>query len=327
MSETWRDNSFAAKISQKKGLIIVDNENAFQILSDDGAETSYTKVPQIHSTLEETDARGVLYAKFAMERFKHVVIHSPDSDIFFILLHYAHTYLGGIDVVFDTGNGNRRRLINISEMSKVLTQNQCSALLGLHAFSHCDTTSAFKGIGKVKPIQLLLKEKKFENVLSKIGDSWHIDEGLIDSLEEFTCALYGRKKDTDINKVRADKLKEKCGIDKLDPTKNFHMASLPPCKMALLQHIRRVNYQVGIWRRAHINTPTIPSPTDGNGWHVVDGFLEPLWVDGPIIPRTMEDLLEPVLEVAENDDDDDDEGQLFEEIWEDIEDYFSDDDV
>ena len=140
--------------------------------------------------------------------------------------------------------------------------------------------------------------------------------------------MYGKKKDSDINKVRADKLKEKCGINKLDPTKNFHIAPLPPCKMALEQHIRRANYQVGVWKNAHLNAPTIPDPTAGHGWHVVDGLLEPLWVDGPIIPRSMEELLEPALIVAENDivTEEEEEG-LFEEIWEDIEDYFSDDDV
>ena len=94
--------------------------------------------------------------------------------------------------------------------------------------------------------------------------------------------------------------------------------------MALEQHIRRVNYQVAIWKRAHLNTPHIPNPTQGHGWHMVDGCLEPLWVDGPIIPRNMEELLEPALEEADDDGDEGDE--FFEEIWENIEEYFNDDD-
>ena len=143
-------------------------------------------------------------------------------------------------------------------------------------------------------------------------------------LEEFTCFMYGKKNECDVNKVRADKLKEKCGIDKLDPNKDFHFASLPPCKMALEQHGRRVNYQVGIWRRAHLNAPIIPKPTEGHGWHIVDGNLEPLWVDGPILPPSLVDLLEPVLN-KENDDDKE-ENEYFEEIWEEMEEYISNDD-
>ena len=225
---------------------------------------------------------------------------------------------------FDTGSGNNRRLINILEISETITESQCNALMALHAFTNCDTTSSFKGIGKVKPIQLLLKEERFVEAFNRLGDDWEVPDDLIDVLEEFTCALYGKKKDKDINKVRVDKLKEKCGVNKLDPKKNFQIASLPPCKMALEQHIRRVNYQVAIWKRAHLNTPHIPNPTEVHGWHMVDGCLEPLWVDGPIIPRNMEELLEPALEEA--DDDGDEEDEFFEEIWENIEEYFSDDD-
>ena len=97
--------------------------------------------------------------------------------------------------------------------------------------------------------------------------------------------------------------------------------------MALEQHIRRVNYQVGIWKRAHLNAPVIPKATEGHGWHVVNGCIEPLWVDGPILPPSLVDLLEPVIE-EENmrEDNDDEEDELFEEIWEQIDEYFSNDD-
>ena len=36
---------------------------------------------------------------------------------------------------------------------------------------------------------------------------------------------------------------------------NFDLASLPPCRSALQQHIYRSNYQVGVWKRAHIAKP------------------------------------------------------------------------
>ena len=91
--------------------------------------------------------------------------------------------------------------------------------------------------------------------------------------------------------------------------------------MALEQHIRRVNYQVGIWRRAHLNNPFIPKPIEGHRCHLVDGNLEPLWVDGPILPLKLPDLLEPVLSM-ENDVDDEEEDELFEDTWEDIGDFF-----
>lgn len=52
--------------------------------------------------------------------------------------------------------------------------------------------------------------------------------------------------------------------------KNSDMSSgpLPPCKDALQLHIKRVNYQVAIWRRSLKKSPTIPDATDGHGWKV-----------------------------------------------------------
>ena len=47
---------------------------------------------------------------------------------------------------------------------------------------------------------------------------------------------------------------------------NFDLASLPPCRSALQQHIYRSNYQVGVWQRAHIAKPSTPDHDDGNGW-------------------------------------------------------------
>jgi hypothetical protein len=41
------------------------------------------------------------------------------------------------------------RLIYITKLSQQYQQELCTSLLCLHAFTRCDTTSAFKGIGKV----------------------------------------------------------------------------------------------------------------------------------------------------------------------------------
>jgi hypothetical protein len=60
---------------------------------------------------------------------------------------------------------------------------------------------------------------------------------------------------------------------------------LPPCRNGLREHLKRVNYQVGIWKRAHIAKPVYPEPTHDNGWQCVDGMIEPKWVSGDFIPE------------------------------------------
>ena len=103
------------------------------------------EVPSLKSSQEETYSRVVLYCIHAKDSgFKFVKVRSLNTDIFFILLHYANI-LPGITVLIQTGKGSKRRCIDVSEMAESLTPVVCSALLGRHAFTGCDSTSAFRG--------------------------------------------------------------------------------------------------------------------------------------------------------------------------------------
>ena len=56
------------------------------------------------------------------------------------------------------------------------------------------------------------------------------------------------------------------------------------CDMyTLSQHIRRVNYQTGIWKLAHIPQPYIHLAINGHGWTENNEKLVPVWCQGPII--------------------------------------------
>ena len=83
------------------------------------------------------------------------------------------------------------------------------------------------------------------------------------------------------------------------------------CKNSLEQHIRRVNYQVAIWKRAHKFNPAIPAPTDGHGWTKNGDRLEPLWTTNDILPPRLVDVLVSVEEEPSDDEyyseDDDDQ--------------------
>ncbi|KAG1650870.1 hypothetical protein GQR58_027662 [Nymphon striatum] len=81
------------------------------------------------------------------------------------------------------------------------------------------------------------------------------------------------------------------------------LSSLPPPRSCLNEHIRRVNYQVGIWKRAHIPKPIIPEATDDHGWVKRNCQIEPKWSAGDVIPPKLADVLEKM------ECDDDDEGQ------------------
>ena len=48
---------------------------------------------------------------------------------------------------------------------------------------------------------------------------------------------------------------------------SIDFSTFPPCKRVLFLLIKRVNFQVAIWKRTHEHNPEIPSPLD-HGFHL-----------------------------------------------------------
>ena len=92
-----------------------------------------------------------LFSTSTMLPNKSVVVRTPDSDIFFILLHHSHSI--GLNIYLDIGMGKHRQIINVTELAKSFEPEYCTTLLGLYVFSGEDCTSAFKGKGKVGPLK------------------------------------------------------------------------------------------------------------------------------------------------------------------------------
>lgn len=285
MFRVWSSEAFAPNIGTRK-VIFISEGHAYQLQTIDDGSVECRQVMSLLSNQEETDTRVILYCKYAQEHgYEHVRVRSPDSDLFFILLLYVHELT--ITVLFETGTGNRKRLINLTELAEDYTAEYSTALAALHVFTKCDTTSAFKGVGKIKPIKILQKNPRFHVILAQLGDNWEVSQALHRGLEEFTCILYGRKRFTSVDKLRFTMVKEKCDSanDNIKLHRNADLSLLPPCSRSLAQHIRRANYQMVLWRRAHIPVLHMPSPTDGHGWQLVNGYLEPLWFDGDAVPQ------------------------------------------
>ena len=141
----WSGNEYSQKLKDRQ-LIFICEGKAYLLTSVDGDTTQTIEIPTLHSTQEETDTRVVLYARYAMgcQKYKNVRVKLPESDIFFILLYFAES-LSEISILFDTRIGNKPRLININKLGSEYGPSKCAALLGLHGFTGCDSTSAFHG--------------------------------------------------------------------------------------------------------------------------------------------------------------------------------------
>ena len=92
--------------------------------------------------------------------YTSAVVRSPDTDLFFLLLHHASNVK--LNVYGDIGVRRGRKLYNISELAHSYGEPYCEALLGLYVFTGEDTTSAFKGKGKVLPMKKMQGNQRFQ---------------------------------------------------------------------------------------------------------------------------------------------------------------------
>jgi hypothetical protein len=79
---------------------------------------------------------------------------------------------------------NTRRYINISQLVSGMNRTTIDSLLGFHAFTGSDVTSAFMNRGKVKPFTLMNKGAHGE-VFSALGNTTDVSNELLAGMETF----------------------------------------------------------------------------------------------------------------------------------------------
>ena len=140
------------------------------------------KVADLSSTQEEADTRMLLHACHASRTgHKSVILVSDDTDVLVISLATSDALT--CDLFLKTGTKNRTSYINISQLARGLGSQLCQALPGLHAYTGCDTVSAFAGRGKVSALKLLQKNEKFCETFQKVGADWTITPELYAALQ------------------------------------------------------------------------------------------------------------------------------------------------
>ena len=204
ISQTWSSKACAEDLCDRP-LIFIESGMASQF-SSDGKTTTVTRIPALDSSQEETDTRIILYLHYCRDSgADYARVKTKDSNVFFLLLFYAKQLR--IKIILDTGG----RLINITDIAEDYTDEWCAALLGLHAFTGCDSTSSFPGKGNLRPLKVLQNASKFAAVLTIFGNNWELDEKPVKSVEEFVCVLFGHMTIKKVNEVIEIKLKKVCG--------------------------------------------------------------------------------------------------------------------
>ena len=79
--------------------------------------------------------------------------------------------------------------------------------------------------------------------------------------------MYGKKNYTDVNKLRCDMVSQRfCpGSGLVSNFDGVDLSLIPPCRSVLRMHIKRVNYQVLLWKKSSMSHPNLPLSRNMDG--------------------------------------------------------------
>jgi hypothetical protein len=238
-----------------------------------------TPVTNLRAKHEEADTRLLLHAHHASYSHSRVVIHSSDTDVAVICVALNHNIT--CELWFQTGSKDKLRMVPIQPICQKLGNYICSAILGFHAITGCDTTSAISGIGKKKAFSVLRKIIGNDSGLDQLGTQVPPSPQTVKACEKFVCALYRSSAKAGES---ADMVRHWTFCQKKQRNEN-----LPPTSDSLRHHINRANYQSYVWKHALDQDPNLPSPV-GNGWSNVKGQLMPVLMSKEPAPRGLLEL-------------------------------------
>jgi hypothetical protein len=224
-----------------------------------------------------------LHALHAAEAgYKAVVITAEVTDVLILCLGLNNDI--PCRLYQKCGTQNRTRFLDIDKLARSMGGSICDALVGLHAFTGCETVSAFAGRGKLSALKQMKADKTYQEAFSQVGQSWEVSAELFQRLQDITCHIYIPSTQTSsVNELRYQVFCARRG--------EVESSQLPPCEDCLFMHVLHANYQAAIWRRSLQSQPFVPSPS-GCGWTTDDdGKLAIEWMQGSPAPDSVLQLL------------------------------------
>ncbi|GFN94914.1 hypothetical protein PoB_002142000 [Plakobranchus ocellatus] len=118
---------------------------------------------------------------------ERVIVRSPDSGGLLLLLSFSDAI--SKPLIFDTSSGNNRRQLNINDLAATMSKQLRDAIIGLHAFTACDSTSCFAGKGKLKALKMLQGDPDLQDTFSSFGTLETTPGQDMQVVETFVCQL------------------------------------------------------------------------------------------------------------------------------------------
>ena len=114
-------------------LFISHGKLCDRVSASNEGEDVFENCSELFCDHEEADTRLLLHARHASTTHDHVIIRSPDTDVFILML--GHKPAIPAAMYFDTGIGHHRRMLDVNKVHSTLGCDLCNALIGFHAFT------------------------------------------------------------------------------------------------------------------------------------------------------------------------------------------------
>jgi len=240
---------------------------------------------------EEADTRIAVHLLHALEHgMKTVKVRTADSDVVTILIGAFFDLIlaqPSADIWVAFGTGKHFRFYSISAMCSSIGESRARALPVFHAWSGCDTVSAFRGKGKKSAWQAWQAYEEvtltFRYLAANPFKHLSVDSNHFQRIERLTVVLYD--KTSSLNSVNEARQELFC-------RRSRSIDNIPPTQNALVQHTKRVIYQAGIWTSCTRAHPVIPNPSE-LGWSktATAKLWEPVWLTIPEISKACSQLI------------------------------------
>ena len=232
----------------------------------------------------------------------NVVMRTSDTDCLVIALGCKHLYDSMLNLWLEVGvqSNNTQRFINVNSLYTCLGELFCKSLPAYHALTGCDYTASFARRGKVKPLIVLEKDEDTQIALHNIGSTDQVCNETYKAIQKYVCAIYGKKKLSDINEVRMEifleKYRPKNREEQLSNAKKLEGSMMPPCWKVLLQKLRRCQLITRLWLSSVEPHPPDDLP-EHFGWILMEGNYKIRWFHGETVPNILDIVYDGDAEV------------------------------
>lgn len=181
-------------------------------------------------------------------------------------------------LIFRSDKTRSENEYNIRNIRSSLGEEITTALLAMHAYTGCDTTSRIYHIGKQSVFNRALNDIYFRGLLTAFTPP-NLNHKQVEEIgQKLMVSLFNGNRNETLNTCRYKSI-----LSKVKKAKSFvKPQQLPPTESAVKFHSLRCYLQIQIWQKADIHL----NPTDW-GWTLQNSMYIPQTMDLPAAPDNL----------------------------------------